>query len=231
MWHPLMKPKILFTDVDFTITDAEGRLYLPAVEIIRKLSASGIRTVLVSGMPCPFLKALSHYVGVEDTFISEQSAAIVLDNKLHLLGNRKRAEQGFLYLKNKFNDSVRENVWDMFCLANCIIDRIIPCGILQEALDNSEFKDLHIQDSGVALHLLEKKLDKGFGADRVVKHYSFDRSECIAVGDGYADLTMLDSVAYFVAVGNSPKPVKDLAAYTTKEAFGAGFVEFAKTLL
>jgi hydroxymethylpyrimidine pyrophosphatase-like HAD family hydrolase len=34
-----------------------------------------------------------------------------------------------------------------------------------------------------------------------------------------------------VAVGNSPKPVKDLAAYTTKEAFGAGFVEFAKTLL
>jgi len=226
-----MKPKILFTDVDFTVTDAEGRIYLPAVEIIRKLTANEIRTVLVSGMPCPFLKSLSHYIGVEETFVSEQSAVIVLDGKLHLLGSRKRAEQGFLYLKSKFNDSVRENVWDMFCLANRIIDRIIPSETLQESLDNSEFNDLHIQDSGVALHLLEKKLNKGFGADKVIKHYSFDKSECIAVGDGYADLTMLDSVAYFVAVGNSPKPVKDLAAYTTKKAFGAGFVEFAKTLL
>ena len=58
-------------------------------------------------------------------------------------------------------------------------------------------------------------VNKATGIDALLEHLGVDRTDTIAIGDGYNDLEMLEHVGVGVAMGNAPKPVKDIADEVT----------------
>ena len=67
-------------------------------------------------------------------------------------------------------------------------------------------------------HLMEfvdAGASKGLALEAVGKAYGIARSEMIAVGDGYNDVSMLEYAGLGVAMGNAPEEIKAMCQYTT----------------
>ena len=58
------------------------------------------------------------------------------------------------------------------------------------------------------LEFVSPEADKGIALEEIGKHFGIDRSEMIAVGDGYNDISMLKYAGLGIAMGNAPDDVK-----------------------
>lgn len=65
------------------------------------------------------------------------------------------------------------------------------------------------------LEFVDKNASKAIAMEKLGEYYGIDRSEMIAVGDGYNDLSMLEYAGLGVAMANSPDDVKEKADYIT----------------
>lgn len=66
------------------------------------------------------------------------------------------------------------------------------------------------------LEFVSLETDKAIAMDEVGRIYGIDRSEMIAVGDGYNDISMLKYAGLGVAMENAPDDVKAACAYMTR---------------
>jgi Cof subfamily protein (haloacid dehalogenase superfamily) len=65
------------------------------------------------------------------------------------------------------------------------------------------------------LEFVDINASKAIAMERLGEYYGIDRSEMIAVGDGYNDLSMIEYAGLGVAMANSPDYVKEKADYIT----------------
>ena len=65
------------------------------------------------------------------------------------------------------------------------------------------------------LEFISNDAGKGTALIEVAKLYGIDRSEIIAVGDSYNDVSMLEYAGYSIAVENAPDDVKAICDYVT----------------
>ncbi len=66
------------------------------------------------------------------------------------------------------------------------------------------------------LEFNDKLASKAIAIEGLCKYYGIDRSETIAVGDGYNDLSMIEYAGLGVAMGNAPDEIKQRADYVTQ---------------
>lgn len=65
------------------------------------------------------------------------------------------------------------------------------------------------------LELVPKGIDKAASIDRLIKSIGIKTEECIACGDGFNDLSMINYAGLGVAMANAAEPVKQAADFIT----------------
>ncbi|UHA75454.1 Cof-type HAD-IIB family hydrolase [Paenibacillus sp. 481] len=65
------------------------------------------------------------------------------------------------------------------------------------------------------LEFTEDGVNKGTSLNQLIQQLGIERSEVIAMGDGYNDVAMLEFAGLGVAMGNAPDEIKQLADYVT----------------
>ena len=88
-----------------------------------------------------------------------------------------------------------------------------------------EFPEVEIVDTGFAVHIKSKRINKGIGLKRVAELMGLDARELVAIGDSPNDIEMLKVSGFGVAVGNAHPEVKRVARMVTKGEYGAGVAE------
>jgi len=87
---------------------------------------------------------------------------------------------------------------------------------------------IDVVDSGYAIHLKNKDVDKGTGLFRIAGLMGIDASDFAAIGDSENDLQLLSAAGFGVAVGNAHPALKGAADLVTAAEYGAGVVEAVK---
>lgn len=76
---------------------------------------------------------------------------------------------------------------------------------------------------------VDPRINKGFGIEKVAKHFGVKLENCVAFGDEQNDMEMLQKVGIGVCMKNGSKQVKDcstvVSSYTNDESAIARFIE------
>lgn len=65
------------------------------------------------------------------------------------------------------------------------------------------------------VEVMPQNIDKAYSLGRLLKHLGLDRSQMIACGDGFNDLSMIQYAGLGVAMANAQEKVKEAANYIT----------------
>jgi len=95
----------------------------------------------------------------------------------------------------------------------------------------SEDAPVDIVDTGFAIHIKSKKINKGTGLRRIAQMMCLDARDFVAFGDSPNDIEMLEAAGYGVAVGNAHPDLKRVAKMVTKGEHGTGVEEAVRELI
>lgn len=71
-------------------------------------------------------------------------------------------------------------------------------------------------------------VSKATGMEVALKYFGCDRADCVAVGDGYNDLEMIEYAGTGIAMGNGVDSLKQLADYVTADIHDDGLYKAFK---
>ncbi|MDK2891962.1 phosphoglycolate phosphatase [Methanohalophilus sp.] len=216
----------LAVDIDGTITGMDRKLHYGACELLYNLE---IPVVLATGNVLCYASAASKLMGLEGKVISENGGVLQLafDTKPYISDNIEECEAAFDLLSSKY-DLVR---LDPFLRKTEItIQRGIPVEELQEALSGSNY-NVEIIDTGFAIHIKSKNVNKGTGLARMAELMEIDTKDFVAIGDSVNDIEMCEIAGFSVAVGNASDELIQVADMVTSSSFGDGAQEALEYLL
>lgn len=108
---------------------------------------------------------------------------------------------------------------------NAVQKNVIKCIILADpehlVTVEKKLKEKHSENYSIArskpffLEITRKGIDKGETLKRLCSLLDISLEECIAVGDSYNDITMLEAAGLGIAVENAKDAVKDVADFIT----------------
>jgi hypothetical protein len=84
---------------------------------------------------------------------------------------------------------------------------------------------VEIIDTTYAVHIKDRRVDKGTGLARIAERMQIDLSQFAAIGDSISDLPMFRLAGYRASVGNASAELKSISDYIAEAKFGNGFAE------
>lgn len=224
-----MRIRVLFSDVDRTLTD-ENLVVVPAViEAIRELRLAGVEVIFVSGKGAYETIGLAKYLGASRLCVVENGGVICNGYSLTMLAEKDEPLKAFEALRAELGDVVREKETSPR-FTEVVLERSFPLDVGERVIRSRGLK-VKILDSLVAYHVVNEGVDKGSAVLKVLSLLGADPAEAAAVGDAPNDIEMLKAVGFPVAVGNACDEVKELARFVARKPGGWGFVEVAKHIL
>ncbi|MEM3393530.1 MAG: phosphoglycolate phosphatase [Candidatus Methanomethylicia archaeon] len=231
------KINCIVVDIDGTITDENGLLDLKALEKLRELKSKlKIKVVLASGNAYPVLMGLARYIGGIDLVVAENGAVIGFEDHIEILGDKRIGEVARRIVKEELNDILIESWQCEYRIVDYSFKRRgnidweyaynKTLKIISEKLPNAK-----ITFSGVAIHIGDKKVNKGVALKRVMEILNLDRDSVLAIGDSDVDVEMLMEAGIGVAVANASENAKKVAKIITSKSYGDGFIEIANKLI
>ncbi|MFB0562006.1 MAG: phosphoglycolate phosphatase [Candidatus Lokiarchaeia archaeon] len=222
---------VLVTDVDGTLTSPKNRLYLPAVEAIRKLEDQGIHVVFCSGNIMCSLLTLEFYLGISGPIIAENGGVVMKLGwkKPIILGSKEQPLKALKVLKETHGDSIMEAGDQFYRFTDIAIRRTINRETVIKTVEDNGIK-INVLDSGYAIHLCDPEVHKAVGVRKAVEKLGFKSKEALGIGDGQNDIELLQEVGYGIALNNAPKILKDVADHVTEKSYGEGFLEAVKKI-
>ncbi len=228
--------KILVTDVDGTLTDADKKVVPESIEAIQLARKNDFRVFIASGNPYPVTWTLSFFLGARDWVIAESGCVIGKGwRQQHILGTREIIKAGMELLKKVFPIEVYESPTNAFRLVDLAFYSELPLDQLQEVLER-EGLPLEIKDSGFAKHVVFKGVNKATALQEILErdvNLQGDDDTLIAVvGDGNNDLDLFTSpfVTIRGTISNATDLIKKEADYVSNHPFGKGVLDFVKKL-
>ncbi|RZN64865.1 MAG: phosphoglycolate phosphatase [Candidatus Methanoliparum thermophilum] len=205
-------------DIDGTLTNKDRILNPNALDTIQRLS---IPVVLVSGNVACFVSAISRLIDASEEVVAENGGVVKLsyDGEEIILGDKNLCIKAYNHLKN-FLDV---KLIDMrYRLSEVTIKSGIDIKMANDIL--KEF-DVEIVDSGFAIHIKKRGINKMTGLSYLAGKKGWNIDRMVAIGDSENDLEMIKGVGFGIAVGNSDEDLKMHADYVTKGRYGDGVVE------
>ncbi len=212
-----MEFKAVVVDVDGTITFADRRLDCRAVEALRSLK---VPVVIATGNVLCFARATSKLVGTGGIVIAENGGVVECGRVESDTSHLKECEEAFGFLKEHF---VLERLDSENRKTEIGLRRNFDVERARDLL--KEFPGLEIVDTGFAVHIKSRMINKGTGLKRVAGLMGLDPKDFVAIGDSPNDVEMLKASGFGVAVGNAHSELKKAAAMVTKGEHGAGVAE------
>ncbi len=212
-----MEFNAIVVDVDGTITYSDRSIDCRAVEALRSLQAP---VVIATGNILCFARAVAKLVGTGGIVIAENGGVvecgIVESDTSHL----KECEDAFEFLNEHFT---LERIDPEYRKTEIGLRRNFDVGKAKELL--KKYLDIDIVDTGFAVHIKSKRINKGTGLRRIAELMGLDAKEFVAFGDSPNDIEMLKAAGLGVAVGNAHRELKRAAGMVTEGEHGAGVAE------
>ncbi len=212
-----MEFKAIVVDIDGTITYSDRSIDCRAVKALRGVK---VPVVLATGNVLCFARAASTLAGTGGIIIAENGGVvecgIVESDTSHL----KMCEEAFDILKKYFQ---LERLDMEYRRTEIGLRRNFDVKKAREVL--SDFPELDIVDTGFAVHIKSRSINKGTGLKRLAELMGISAQDFVAIGDSPNDIEMLEVSGFGVAVGNAHPDVKKMANMVTRGEHGAGVAE------
>ena len=240
-----MDKKYIFIDLDGTILDHNnGGASSSTVEAIRKLQENGHEVIIATGRPpCLFygvdkLLGIDSFVGANGRIAVYQGEIVYstpINKKLVHDFTVKMDEIGFDvgyeayddYYVNSLRNDFAKNFNHVFRLDPPVIKKdkyhnediyqmILYADEAGTEIAKSYFPDVHYSYSNpYGIDVTDTSGLKDLGVKAIVDYLQISPEDCIAVGDGFNDITMLNYVGYGIVMGNAHDDVKKHADMVT----------------
>jgi len=231
------KIKCIVVDVDGTLTDENGVLDLKALEKLREVKSKlGVKIVLASGNAYPVLMGLARYIGGIDLIIAENGAIIGFEDRIEIIGDKSIGEEARRIVREELSDILIESwqckyrIVDFSFKRRGNIDWEYAYKRTLEVVGR-KLPNARISFSGVAIHIGDKRVNKGVALKRVMEIFGLNRDSILAIGDSDVDVEMLMEAGIGVAVANSSRKAMEAAKIITNGAYGNGFIEIMDKLI
>lgn len=252
-----MKYKVVFFDVDGTLTDHQtGEIPAATRRAIQALQRKGILVVAATGRPLSMCEELKE-LGIT-TFITANGGLVTHHDEViyHTSMNEEtlRAIETFAWehqhalsfysqdflMNGVKNAAVHQALKETLSLTTYPSIRPhhakepihLLCLFADEATEHlykSSFPALHFRRwHPHVLNVLEEPIDKALAIENLLRYFNIDRSQAIAFGDGQNDTDMLSLVSIGVAMENGSDELKQMANYVTKPAAQDGIEKALK---
>jgi hypothetical protein len=207
-------------DIDGTLSDRNRVLCPAAVKALRMLKAP---VILATGNTHCFARTASVLLGTPRIFIaenggvvshSEEEMEILADLQICEEAYQKLAEEFALQRYNsgryRFTDIALQRNFDVQAATRYAQEHNLPVDII---------------DTTYAVHIKDRRVDKGTGLRRVAERMGIDLRDFAAIGDSYSDLAIFELAGFRAAVGNACQELKDMSDFVAQARYGEGFAE------
>ncbi len=227
-----MKIEAIAVDIDGTITDDKRKICISAIESLRAAEKAGIPTIIVTGNVVNYAYATEVLIGCSGGLVAENGGMIFKEgynnNAVEILVNREYIEKADAHLKEKLGKDYSKHAShdNNYRATEVVFYKTIQREIIEDALKDYEFIDeLEIYDSGFALHVTDKRVNKGSSLKRLCEKNGINMDNVMAIGDSENDEDFLKEVGVKVAVGNADESLKEISTYVCEKNFGDGVAE------
>jgi hypothetical protein len=182
-----------------------------------------VPVVLSTGNTHCFTRTVSVLLGTPRIFIAENGGVLShSEEEMEILADLDVCENAFSKLsaefpmqrynsaRYRFTDIALQRTFD----AKAADKRAQELGLPVEIIDTT-----------YAVHIKDKRVDKGTGLVRIAKRMNIELSEFAAIGDSNSDLPMYHLVGFRASVGNAGPELKQISDYVAKAEYGNGFAE------
>jgi len=208
-------------DIDGTITDEKRHLFPKALEAISRLN-SRAQVILATGNVHCFTRAVAVMLGTSRTFIAENGGIISWgEGEMELLSDPAVCQEAYRRLNEVYPLSKmdsRYRITDLVVEGNF---NVAKAASLLEAWG----LEADLVDSGFAVHIKERKVNKGRALRLVMDRLGLRRDEVAAVGDSISDLPMFRVAGFRAAVANGVPELKAESDFVSDLEFGPGFCD------
>lgn len=212
--------KAIALDVDGTITDKSRKVCINAIKAIYMAENSGIPIIIVTGNILCSTKTISILFGTSGGLVAENGGVIESKGKIRILGNIKKGEMAYKFLKTQYKVKKVEN--SDLRVSEVALIRNIPEEVVKVTLKDY---DVEVYDTKFALHLTDPDVNKGSSLEMVARDLGIKTDEILAIGDSENDIEFLRVAGMKIAVNNADDELKDMADYVTKKPHGDGVRE------
>jgi hypothetical protein len=227
-----MTIEAIAVDIDGTITDDTRKICISAIEALRKAEASGIPTIIVTGNVVNYAYAAEVLIGCSGGIVCENGGVVFKEgennNEVETLVEKDFVSSAEAHLKEKLGEkfNIHASHDNMYRLTETVFYKTIKRQELEEALKDFKYLDeLEIYDSGFALHVTDKRVNKGTSLRYLCERNGINMENVMAIGDSQNDEDFLRQAGYKIAVGNAEDKLKEISTYTCEKMYGDGVAE------
>lgn len=227
-----MKIEAIAVDIDGTITDDKRKICISAIESLREAEKNGIPTIIVTGNVVNYAYAAEVLIGCSGGLVAENGGMIFKEgynnNAVEILVNSEYIEKADAHLKEKLGDDYTKHAShdNNYRATEIVFYKTIKREVIEEALKDYEHADeLELYDSGFALHITDKRVNKGTSLRRLCEKNGINMENVMAIGDSENDEDFLKEAGVKIAVGNADDSLKEMSTYTCTNNFGDGVKE------
>ena len=212
--------RALAVDIDGTLTDHNRVLCPAAVEALRKLN---VPVILSTGNTHCFTRTVSVLLGTPRIFIAENGGVIShSEDEMEILADQQICLDAFQKLsavfplqrynssRYRFTDISLQRNFDIEAVRHYVKELGLPVDII---------------DTTFAVHIKDKRIDKGTGLRRVAERMGINLNEFAAIGDSNSDVPMFELAGFRAAVGNASPELKEISDHVARTKYGNGFAE------
>ncbi len=215
--------RALAVDIDGTLSD-ESRVLCPsALRALRELRRRKVAVVLSTGNTHCFTRTVSVLLGTPRFYIAENGGVLSYsEEEMEILADLNVCEDAFRKLsaeypmqrynsaRYRYTDIALQRTFD----ARAADKRAQELGLPVEIIDTT-----------YAIHIKDRRVDKGTGLIRIAERMQIALSEFAAIGDSNGDLPMYRLAGFRASVGNASPALKQISDYVAKAEYGNGFAE------
>ena len=214
--------KALAVDIDGTLTDQNRVLCPVAVKTIRKLNAP---VVLSTGNTHCFSRTVSVLLGTPRIFIAENGGVLShAEDDMEILADLQICEDAYQKLANEFPLHKFETAGHRYRFTDVTLQRDFDVEAVARRAHELGLP-VDIIDTTFAVHIKDKRVDKGTGLRRIAERMKIDLSEFAAIGDSLSDGPMFELAGFRASVGNAGPELKGMSDYVARAKYGNGFAE------
>ncbi len=212
-----MEFRAIAVDVDGTITYRDRSIDCRAVDALRSVN---VPVIIATGNVLCFARAAAKLVGTCGFVIAENGGIVECGKVEYDASCMKECEEAFALLSGKFP---LEKLDQEYRKTEIGLRRNFDVEKAREMM--KVFPELEIVDTGFAVHIKSRTINKGSGLKRLSQLMGISARDFVAIGDSPNDIEMIRASGFGIAVGNAHQDLKDAADMVTKGEHGAGVAE------
>ena len=227
-----MTIEAIAVDIDGTITDDERKICISAIEALRKAEKAGIPTIIVTGNVVNYAYAAEVLIGCSGGIVCENGGVVFKEgennNEVETLVERDFVTSAENHLKEKLGEkfNIHASHDNMYRLTETVFYKTLAREELEDALKDFKYIDeIEIYDSGFALHVTDRRVNKGSSLRYLCERNGINMENVMAIGDSQNDEDFLREAGYKIAVGNAEDKLKEISTYACEKMYGDGVAE------